>query len=128
MKVNRLQGEQIYRRSIKQGVERQFWEGRIVKTKRFILSPHLCKNSRCKGPELLVKVSLGGVINRKCLKCGRMSTVNLADLPALECENDGTSLRAETQQRLYGNYEYKCEKCGKTWEVHKFLPLAEELD
>jgi hypothetical protein len=95
-----------------------------MKAPRFLYSlrPSKC----CNAKSLLVQSRPGGFVGQDCLKCQKGSDhVGLADLPPLDCDLCGNSLRATKD--MMSNYVYQCDSCGRVWKLGDNLPRWSEL-
>jgi DNA-directed RNA polymerase subunit RPC12/RpoP len=95
-----------------------------MKAPRFLKSETL---SKChSAPSLLVRSRDGGFISQNCLKCGHSSYVSIDQLPKLKCEFC-LLIDLEVGKNDDGNYQYKCQGCGRKWNLPEMLPHWSEL-
>ena len=94
-----------------------------MRTLRFLYSSAL--SPCCNYNALLVQSRARGFVSRNCLKCGKPHYVNIAQLPKLDCDVCGNTLRVRTLRDK--NYHYTCDSCNLDWQLGSVLPDWSDL-
>lgn len=94
-----------------------------MRTLRFLYSSET--SPCCDYNALLVQSRAGGFVSRNCLKCGTPHYVSANQLPPLDCDFCGNTLRVRKSDGK--NYHYVCGTCNLEWKLGGVLPDWKEL-
>jgi hypothetical protein len=83
----------------------------------------------CHGKLVIVKSRLGGYVTENCIKdCakngGGPRTIEMRELPDLDCQKCGTPMQPV---KVHKNYGYRCPTCSSVQELHDLVPWWNEL-
>src|SRR5688572_22005553 len=96
-----------------------------MRARRLIFS---AKPSRCCGcRSVFVRSRDDGFVTRGCLKCGKTDPVKECEIPSLACEHCDLPKESITVSVIDKRYVYRCDECGRQWQLAEVLPHWAEL-